>query len=111
MVRISVLYPNRPDSTFDMDYYLHTHMPLSIERLGSAPGFRGVSVSSGISAGPPDSQPPYVAQCEYLFDSLEAFMSAFTPHAELLQGDIANYTDLEPVILVSRVLIHQQAPG
>ena len=29
MVKVSVLYPNKPGSRFDIEYYLNTHMPLS----------------------------------------------------------------------------------
>jgi hypothetical protein len=45
------------------------------------------------------------AECHYLFDSMEDFLAAFMPHAELLQGDIPNYTDITPVIQFSVVEI------
>jgi uncharacterized protein (TIGR02118 family) len=105
MIKISILYPNRTGSRFDMHYYLNTHMPMSIERLGAAKGFRGVSVERGLSAGVPDSAPAYVAMCHFLFDSVEDFMAAFTPHAAVLQGDMPNYTDVEPTIQVNEVAI------
>jgi hypothetical protein len=31
-------------------------------------------------------------------------MAAFMPNAEMLQGDVPNYTDIEPVIQFSEVL-------
>jgi len=105
MVKISILYPNKADSRFDMDYYLNTHMPMSIERLSAAAGFVGVTVEEGISGAEPGSAPEYTAMCDYMFESLEAFMAAFLPHAELLQGDIINYTDATPVIQVNSVKI------
>ena len=105
MTKISILYPNQKGSRFDMDYYLNTHMPMSIERLGSAKGFQGVSVERGISAGVPGSAPAYIAMCHFLFNSVEDFMAAFTPHAALLQGDMPNYTDVEPIIQVNEVAI------
>jgi hypothetical protein len=43
--------------------------------------------------------------CQYLFDSLEDFLAAFNRHAELLQGDMAMYTDIKPIIQVSQVEI------
>ena len=43
--------------------------------------------------------------CHFLFDSTEEFMAAFTPHAAVLQSDILNYTDIEPVIEVNEVVI------
>jgi uncharacterized protein (TIGR02118 family) len=105
MVKISILYPNGKDSRFDMNYYLHTHMPMSIERLSAHKGFKGVSVERGLGGEIPGSDPIYVALCHFLFDSVEDFLAAFNPHAALLQGDMPNYTDIKPIIQVSAVEI------
>jgi uncharacterized protein (TIGR02118 family) len=105
MVKISILYPNKQGAKFEMSYYLNTHMPLSIERLSAHKGYKGVSVERGLAGDTPGSAPPYVALCHYLFDSVEDFMAAFMPHAELLQGDMPNYTDITPVIQFSAVEI------
>jgi uncharacterized protein (TIGR02118 family) len=43
--------------------------------------------------------------CHFLFESAEAFIAAFMPHAPELQGDMPNYTDGAPVIQVNEVLI------
>jgi uncharacterized protein (TIGR02118 family) len=105
MVKISIRYPHKQGSRFDMDYYLNVHMPMSIERLSAADGFRGVTVAHGVSVGLPELEPVIIASCDYLFDSFEDFLAAFQPHAEVLQGDIANYTDVEPAIQVDEVKI------
>lgn len=42
---------------------------------------------------------------QFLFDSVENFLEAFMPNAEVLQGDMRNYTDIEPVIQFNEVLI------
>ncbi len=105
MTKISILYPHTTGARFDMRYYIDTHMPLSLERLGAHPGFRGVSVERGLSGAEPGSTPAYVALCHFLFDSAEDFMAAFMPHAAVLQGDMPNYTDIPPVIQVSEVLL------
>ncbi len=105
MTKISILYLNREGSRFDMNYYLQTHMPMSIERLSSAKGFRGVSVERGVSGAVPGSAPAYIAMCHFLFDSIEDFLAAFTPHTAVLQGDMPNYTDVEPTIQVNEVAI------
>jgi uncharacterized protein (TIGR02118 family) len=109
MVRISILYPNRPGARFDMRYYVDQHMPMSIRLLSAHPGFKGVSVERGVTGVPPGTDPAYVAMCHFLFDSPETFLEAFMPHAQTLQGDIANYTDVEPVIQFNEVLISRQA--
>ena len=102
MVRISILYPNEKRARFDFSYYVETHMPLSIARLRAHPGFKGVSVTAGATPG---SDPAYVAMCHFLFASVDDFVAAFTPNAEVLQGDMPNYTDIAPVIQFSEVLI------
>lgn len=104
MIKISILYPNA-GGRFDMEYYLDSHMPLSISRLGAHSGFRGVSVERGLSGAAPGSAPAYVALCHFLFDSAEDFLAAFTPHAAELQGDMSHYTDIEPTIQVSEIAI------
>ncbi|KXO10628.1 ethyl tert-butyl ether degradation protein Ethd [Moritella sp. JT01] len=89
---------------FDFDYYLNTHMPMSIEILSNAEGFKGVKVERGIDiSNTIDST--YVAMCYYYFDTLENFMAAFIPHAEELQGDVRNYTNIEPTIQINEVEI------
>jgi uncharacterized protein (TIGR02118 family) len=80
-------------------------MPMSIQKLGTA--LRGVSVERGLSGTDPGSPPSYIAMCHLRFDSIEAFLEAFLPHAELLQGDIAKYTDIEPIIQFSEERIFQ----
>ena len=88
-----------------MQYYVETHMPLSIGLLSSHPGFRGVSVERGVSGAEPGGAAAYVAMCHFSFDSIESFMAAFTPHAKVLQGDMPNYTDIRPLIQVNEILI------
>lgn len=105
MIKISILYPNNKGARFDLRYYIDKHMPISIGLLSAHHGFRGVSVEHGLGGGIPGADAAYVAMCHYQFDSVENFMAAFTPHAAALQGDMPNYTDIEPVIQVNEVLI------
>jgi uncharacterized protein (TIGR02118 family) len=107
MTKISILYPNTPGARFDLDYYVKTHMPLSIKLLSAHPGFRGVSVEHGVGGAVPGTEAAYIAMCHFSFVSAEDFLVAFMPHAEVLQGDMPNYTDIEPVIQVNKVLIEQ----
>ncbi len=103
MIKISILYPNT--GKFDMDYYLKIHMPRSIELLSKGKGYRGVSVERGMGGAEPGSAPAHVAMCHYLFDTVDEFVAAFMPHADELQGDIPNYTDIQPVIQFNEVAI------
>ena len=105
MITVSILYPKNEGGTFDLKYYLETHMPMTLEKLGAA--LRGVRVEHGLSGAPLGAAPAYVAMCHLDFDSLEAFQEAFTPHAAVLQGDIANYTNVSPLIQINEVKISQ----
>ncbi len=105
MVTISILYPNKPNARFDLRYYIEKHMPMSIELLSAHPGFRGVSVEQGLGGVEPGTVAPFIAVCLFRFDSLDSFLAAFMPHAATLQGDMPNYTDIEPIIQFNEVLI------
>jgi uncharacterized protein (TIGR02118 family) len=107
MIKISIFYPNIEGAQFDMEYYLTKHMPVSIAKLSGSKGYRGVSVEQGVGGGAPGSDPTYIAMCNYLFDSAEDFLVAFNQHAESLQADMPNYTNLEPIIQFSKVEISQ----
>ncbi|HEY8097463.1 MAG TPA: EthD family reductase [Methylobacter sp.] len=107
MIKISILYPNNPNARFDMDYYIDTHMPLSIGLLSAHSGFKGVSVERGLGGAVPETDAAYIVMCHFLFDSVEGFTAAFMPNAAVLQGDMPNYTDIEPIIQISEVLISE----
>ena len=107
MIKISMLYPNKKGSRFDVSYYVDTHMPLFIKLLSAHPGFKGVSVERGLGGAVPGSEPAYIAMCHFLFNSVEDFLAAFMLSAEVLQGDMPNYTNIEPVIQFNKVFISQ----
>ncbi|HEV8287208.1 MAG TPA: EthD family reductase [Chitinophagaceae bacterium] len=102
MIKLSIFYPNIEGKKFDKDYYINTHMPLSMKLQGSA--IRSVNVDFGIS-GLPGTKAPYIAICHFIYDSFQAFEAAFTPHADVLMKDIKNYTDIETIIQFSEVKI------
>jgi uncharacterized protein (TIGR02118 family) len=81
-------------------------MPMAIEKLGSS--LKGVSIEHGVSGVQPGTQPAYVVMCNYTFDSAEAFLAAFLPHAQVLQGDMPHYTDIEPVMQFSEIKMSQE---
>lgn len=101
MIRVNILYPAKKGGRFDFDYYLDKHIPMSKKLLGAA--LKGIAIEQGMMGAPPQVEPPFVALCHMTFDSIEAFLEAFMPNAAALQGDIANYTDCEPVIQFSAV--------
>ena len=46
-----------------------------------------------------------MAMVHATFDSAEVFATAFAPHAAELQGDAPNYTNIQPVVQISEVLM------
>jgi uncharacterized protein (TIGR02118 family) len=101
MIKVSFFYPNTEGSTFDFDYYSSTHLALSKQRL--SPALKNISIDYGVSGIMPDSKPPFHAVGNLLFDSIEEFYIALTPHIEELKGDVSNYTNVEAIIQISEV--------
>ena len=101
MIRVTVLYPNNPGSTFDMDYYLNKHMPMVGEKLGAA--LKGMSVDHALSGGQPGTDAAYRVITGLTFDSVNAFERAFTPFAGEITGDIPRFTNIVPTIQISEV--------
>lgn len=101
MIKVSVLYPNRDGSKFDMEYYCKRHMPMVQQKLGAA--CKRLAVEQGISGAAPGSRPTYAAMGHLYLESVEAFQAAFTPHAAEIMADIPNYTDIQPIIQISQV--------
>ena len=101
MIKVSVFYPNEEGKNFDMDYYCNNHIPMVQEKLGAA--CKRIDIEQGMSGGEPGSPPTYTAMAHMLFDSVEAFQSAFGPHAEVIMADVPNCTDIQPVFQISEV--------
>lgn len=105
MIKVSVMYPNKPGARFDHAYYRDRHMPLVKAKMGPACLF--YTVDKGLAGGAPGVAPTYVAMCHIYADSVESFQAAFGPHAKEILADIPNYTDLEPVLQISDVVVGQ----
>ena len=103
MIKVSVMYPACEGARFDHAYYRDKHMPLVKARMGEA--CRSYTVDRGLGGDAPGSPPTYVAMCHLFCDSVEAFQSGFGPHAKEIMGDIANYTDIAPVVQISEVVV------
>ncbi len=102
MIKVSVMYPHSDGARFDHAYYRDKHMPLVLERMGSA--CKEHSVDKGLAGGRPGTPPLYVASCHLICDSIEAFNAAFGPHVKEIMADTPNYTDIKPVMQISEVV-------
>jgi uncharacterized protein (TIGR02118 family) len=105
MIKVSVMYPNKPGARFDHAYYRDKHMPLVKARMGDACRF--YTVDKGLAGGGPGDPATYVGMCHIHCDSVESFQAGFGPHATEIMADIPNYTDLTPVIQISEVVLGQ----
>lgn len=103
MIKVSVLYPNSEGKKFDLDYYLSKHAGIVGSLLGDA--LKGVSIESGLAGGSKNSPAPFVTIANMYFDSIESFEQSFGPNAEKIMGDLPNFTDIEPLIQISKVMI------
>jgi uncharacterized protein (TIGR02118 family) len=105
MIKVSVMYPNKPGARFDHAYYRDKHMPLVKARMGDSCLF--YTVDKGLAGGAPGEPATYVGTCHIHCDSVESFQGGFGPHAKEILADIANYTDLAPLIQISEVMVGQ----
>ena len=103
MIKVSVMYENKPGARFDHAYYRHRHLPLLKSRLGAA--CLSYTIDKGLAGGAPGAPAPYVAMCHVFCDSVESFQTAMAPHAAEIMGDIKNYTDLTPTLQISEVVV------
>jgi uncharacterized protein (TIGR02118 family) len=101
MIKVSVFYPNSKGVRFDMNYYLSKHIPLVQKKVG--PALKAVAVEQGIAGGTPGAPPTYVAVGHLVFDSVDTFQAAFGPHTAEISADVANYTNVEPIIQIGEV--------
>jgi len=109
MIKVSVIYANKPGVRFDHDYYREEHLPLIKKRMGAA--LKYYTIDKGLSGGAPGTPAPFVAACHLLCDSVNAYQSAFGPYAEEISGDIRNFTDVTPFLQVSEVVVENSAKG
>jgi uncharacterized protein (TIGR02118 family) len=105
MIKVSVMYPYTAGARFDHAYYRERHMPMVKQRLGAACLY--YTVDKGIAGGAPGTDPVYVAKCDFVCTSFEAFQAARDLHVQEIRGDIANYTDIQPVLQISEVVVER----
>jgi uncharacterized protein (TIGR02118 family) len=98
LITLTALYPKTDDSTFDMDYYVNTHLPLVSERIGAVVS---TSASAGTDFGGPT---PYMCVGVINIESMDALATAFGAHGDEIMGDIPNFTNVAPVIYVGDVV-------
>ena len=109
MIKVSVMYSNQPGVRFDHAYYRTKHLPLIKSRMGAA--LKYYTIDKGLADR--EGKPPgaYIAMCHLLCDSVGEYQSSFGPHAQEIDGDIRNFTDLTPIVQISEVVVENSAKG
>lgn len=93
---VSASYPNDDDTTFDLKYYLDTHMAL-ISQNWTPYGLQKWNVIE-FSSGPDGEKPLYCVAAYMTFKDEASYVAASTcPQAEQMMGDIANFCNKMPV--------------
>ena len=88
------MYPKTDDSTFNMEYYTSTHMPMVAEAIGDAcQGWGAMTVTSG----------DYEAIGWCIVDSEDAWNAALEAKGGDIMNDIPNYTNTAPALVVGDV--------
>lgn len=103
MIKVSVMYPNGNGSTFNMDYYSNKHVPMVAGLLGNY--VKNAAIEKGLAGGDPDSNAPFAAMGHLYFDTIEDFENSFGPNAEEIMADLVNFTNVQPTIQISEVIV------
>jgi uncharacterized protein (TIGR02118 family) len=98
MQRVTVLYPNKPDTKFDFDYYLSKHVPWVAGLVGEK-----IEVRRGISSVT-GSQAAFVCVATIFINSVQEFQAVLSEHGEKIMADIPNYTNSQPILQFDEVL-------
>lgn len=101
MIRITVSYPNAEGKRFDHAYYQSTHRQLLMGRL-AAHGLQRVEMDKALADGA-GGQPAVVACAHMVFDDLAGFKAGMAAHGREIMGDVAQYTDIAPSVLISEM--------
>jgi uncharacterized protein (TIGR02118 family) len=98
MQRVTVLYPNGADVTFDFHYYLSKHVPWVASLVGQKIEVRrGISSASGTA-------PTFVCVATIFINSVEEFQAVLSKHGPQIMADIPHYTNSEPILQFDEVL-------
>jgi len=98
-IQVTVIYPASSSSTFNMDYYLSTHMPL-VQKLWGPAGLKNWTVLKfGADA-------PYSVQATLFWDSMADFENAGKDQENTgkIMGDIKNFSNVDPVLMPGEVV-------
>jgi uncharacterized protein (TIGR02118 family) len=101
MFKVTILYPNGDDKTFDMDYYEKKHMPMVAGFLGK--NLKFYEIDKGIAGRTPNDKVPFVAVGYFYIADVAEYNKAIAQNRDAVINDIKNYTNIQPVIQISEI--------
>ena len=101
MFKVSILYPNGEDKTFDMDYYEKKHMPMVAGFLGK--NLRFYEIDKGIAGRTPNDKVPFVAIGYFYINDVAEYNKAIGQNIDAVINDFKNYTNVQPVVQISEI--------
>lgn len=102
MIKVTILYPGGEGTKFDMDYYLNKHIPMVKNLLAGS--LKLTAIDKGIAGGAPGAPATYSVLCYLYFDSVSAYRNAMSVNGSKIRADVANYTNIPPVVQISEVV-------
>lgn len=95
-----MLYANQPGADFNFDYYLNRHIPWARKLVPDS----GTEIRRGISV-PAGGPVPYLCLCRFWINSEEDYRAAMSEHGAELMADVANFTNIKPVVQIDEVVL------
>jgi uncharacterized protein (TIGR02118 family) len=103
MIRVSFFYPNTQESSFNLDYFMHKHIPVLEEALKPA-GLVSVEIERGIGTPIPDVPVPFSIIEHLMFNNFEEMQTAMGEHGQELMADVVNFTNVQPMVQINKIV-------
>jgi len=101
MFKVTILYPNGDDKTFDMDYYEKKHMPMVAGFIGK--NLKFYEIDKGLTGRTANDKPPYVAVGYFYISDTAEYNKAIAQNRDAVVNDVKNYTNIQPVVQISEI--------
>ncbi len=101
MFKVTILYPNGEDKTFDMDYYEKKHMPMMAGFLGK--NLKFYEIDKGLAGRTPNEKVPYLAVGYFYVKDVAEYNKVIGQNRDAIISDIKKYTNIQPIIQISEV--------
>lgn len=101
MFKVTILYANGDDKTFDMDYYEKKHMPMVAGFIGK--NLKFYEIDKGISGRAPNDKPPFLAIGYFYINDVAEYNKAIAQNRDAVVSDFKNYTNIQPVVQISEI--------